>query len=593
MYHCLRSWFTRCQLSGQVLLILSAVMALGGASSLWLQRHLSAELTDQALASQVAQVQANIRLFDSTLLEAEHSVQRFAELISDLNPDGSTVPDGSSAFTQLTRRDPDGAWRSRADRFRPGEQAGIWIPPYVNLNPRTRAFFALAQPVTSLFGLGVSSIILENSWVLPLTGGEVIFWPSKPDFIRHAAPDLDYRSTPWVQLTAPAHNPEGQPRWTQPEYDPAARDWLISVVAPFQQQGRWAGSVGHDILLRDLLRWLVPATTMPDGGLNAKPLYVVSSDGRLIVEGVTGRPSRAKLPAVHRSVLAAAPVGRTVYPLVIGADHLVVALLPRIKARAVYQVDSNAIAMIVSRELSGLQLALTLFLAFLLIAGLLVARREILQRQREQLLLQKRNLELEELVCLRTQELADANRELARQASEDALTAIPNRRSFDRCLAAAWGIARRRQEPLALLLIDVDHFKIYNDSLGHPAGDACLRNVAALLQAGLHRPEDQLFRYGGEEFVVLLANTDPVGALHCGEQLRRAVVDQSIPHPQGVVSVSIGIACSVPAAEATDAQASDLVATADAALYAAKQQGRNCVVSGCGPASAPSSSPEP
>jgi hypothetical protein len=86
----------------------------------------------------------------------------------------------------------------------------------------------------------VSSGILENTLALPLSGGELIFWPAKPTFILDAAADLDYRATPWVQLT-----------------DPAAREWLISVVAPFRQAVQWPGSVGNNLLLRELLRWLI------------------------------------------------------------------------------------------------------------------------------------------------------------------------------------------------------------------------------------------------------------------------------------------------------------------------------------------------
>jgi diguanylate cyclase (GGDEF)-like protein len=432
------------------------------------------------------------------------------------------------------RRDPDGVWRSRSDRFRPRDDARIWVPPNASLTPQARSFFALAQPVTSLFGLGVSSLILENTWVLPLSGGELIFWPDKPDFIRDAAADLDYRETPWVTLTAPGVNPAGRPRWTRPDYDPAAREWLISVVAPFQQGGRWGGSVGHDILLRNLLRWLIPVGRPSPSGLMASPLYVVAADGRLIVEA-SGRPSGARLPEAHRRVLGPPPDGQQVFPLEFGNHHLIVALLQRLEARAVYRVDSDAIAALLSRELRGLQLGVALFLALLLLIGLVIVRRETIFRQREQRLLEDRNRELEELVQSRT------------------------------------------QEPLALLMVDVDHFKLYNDTLGHPAGDGCLRDVARELRRSLLRAEDRIFRYGGEEFVALLANTDAADAGHCAERLRRAVADQKLPHPRGVVTISLGVATAIPPRQDGDDGPSALVARADAALYRAKQQGRNAV----------------
>jgi diguanylate cyclase (GGDEF)-like protein len=566
----------RVSLPGQALLLLAAVLAVAALSSWQAQRYLTDRLTAQALAEQTLQVKADISNVEASLAEAETSIAKFAGLLSQLEPAGPEASQAAARFDQLVRRDPDGAWRSRSDRFRPRDDAGIWVPPNASLTPQARSFFALAQPVTSLFGLGVSSLILENTWVLPLSGGELIFWPDKPDFIRDAAADLDYRETPWVSLTAPGVNPAGRPRWTRPDYDPAAREWLISVVAPFQQGGRWAGSVGHDILLRNLLRWLIPVGRPSPSGLMASPLYVVAADGRLIVEA-SGRPSGARLPEAHRRVLGPPPDGRQVFPLEFGNHHLIVALLPRLEARAVYRVDSDAIAALLSRELRGLQLGVALFLALLLLIGLVIVRREAIFRQREQRLLEDRNRELEELVQSRTQELAEANRELQQQAGEDALTGIGNRRSFDQALPLAWAQAKRRQEPLALLMVDVDHFKLYNDTLGHPAGDGCLRDVARELRRSLHRAEDRIFRYGGEEFVALLANTDAARAGHCAERLRRAVADQKLPHPRGVVTISLGVATAIPPRHDGDDGPSALVARADAALYRAKQQGRNAV----------------
>jgi diguanylate cyclase (GGDEF)-like protein len=234
-------------------------------------------------------------------------------------------------------------------------------------------------------------------------------------------------------------------------------------------------------------------------------------------------------------VLGPPPDGQQVFPLEFGNHHLIVALLQRLEARAVYRVDSDAIAALLSRELRGLQLGVALFLALLLLIGLVIVRRETIFRQREQRLLEDRNRELEELVQSRT------------------------------------------QEPLALLMVDVDHFKLYNDTLGHPAGDGCLRDVARELRRSLLRAEDRIFRYGGEEFVALLANTDAADAGHCAERLRRAVADQKLPHPRGVVTISLGVATAIPPRQDGDDGPSALVARADAALYRAKQQGRNAV----------------
>lgn len=175
------------------------------------------------------------------------------------------------------------------------------------------------------------------------------------------------------------------------------------------------------------------------------------------------------------------------------------------------------------------------------------------------------------------QRLAAANLRLAELADTDALTGLGNRRAFDRRLAEEWVRAAREGQSLGLLLLDVDHFKRYNDSYGHPAGDACLQRVAEAVRASLHRPGDYAARYGGEELAVIVPGTDHAGTLHVAETMRRAIEALGIEHresPAGRVTASLGIA--VMTAEPA-MNASALVAGADAALYAAKRDGRNRV----------------
>ena len=174
-------------------------------------------------------------------------------------------------------------------------------------------------------------------------------------------------------------------------------------------------------------------------------------------------------------------------------------------------------------------------------------------------------------------ELARANEELRRLAALDGLTGIANRRRFDEALQAEWQRGRRNGSPLALLLCDVDHFKLYNDGLGHPAGDLCLKKTAAVLTGQLKRPADLAARYGGEEFALLLPDTDLAGALRVAEACRAGLAQLALPHPgaqSGVVTMSLGVACMLPGG---DAPADVLVARADAALYAAKRGGRDRV----------------
>lgn len=166
-------------------------------------------------------------------------------------------------------------------------------------------------------------------------------------------------------------------------------------------------------------------------------------------------------------------------------------------------------------------------------------------------------------------------------AIEDSLTGLANRRRFDECLAEEWARAYRDRSSLGLLMIDVDHFKSYNDEYGHPAGDACLRVVAKILATEAHRVSDLAARYGGEEFAMLLPDTDAAGCARIGERLRRAIREAGLVHASnlsaGVVSVSVGGSACRPALERTAGTAS-LIEAADRALYAAKQSGRDRLV---------------
>jgi diguanylate cyclase (GGDEF)-like protein len=176
----------------------------------------------------------------------------------------------------------------------------------------------------------------------------------------------------------------------------------------------------------------------------------------------------------------------------------------------------------------------------------------------------------------RDRELAERNARLARLATEDPLTGVANRRRFDAQLPVEVARAQREQRPLVLLMIDIDRFKEYNDRRGHPAGDECLIRVAQALAAQLHRPSDLVARIGGEEFAVLLPNTEAGGAGEHAERIRAAVESLALAHPGGgVVTVSIGVA--VTSGLAGPQGPDELLAFADRALYRAKDAGRNLV----------------
>ena len=160
----------------------------------------------------------------------------------------------------------------------------------------------------------------------------------------------------------------------------------------------------------------------------------------------------------------------------------------------------------------------------------------------------------------------------------DALTQIPNRRSFDEAFDVEWKRAFRERKSLSIMMIDIDHFKEFNDHFGHGRGDEALRQVASALASGIYRPADQVARYGGEEFVVLLPDTSGVAAAQMAEKLRENVILRSIPHDYSTasqyLSISIGCASLVPSEESSPEQ---LLEMADKMLYRSKKEGRNRV----------------
>jgi diguanylate cyclase (GGDEF)-like protein len=178
----------------------------------------------------------------------------------------------------------------------------------------------------------------------------------------------------------------------------------------------------------------------------------------------------------------------------------------------------------------------------------------------------------------RERELVATNDRLTVMASIDMLSGLANRRGFQSRLDFEWLKAQQYNSELSLLMIDVDHFKLYNDTYGHPEGDACLTRLGETLAGIAADTMGFAGRYGGEEFCLLLPNTGPVKALEIGETVRAAILDLGLPHMTSchqTVTVSIGVAATLP----NDSQRpGDLIEAADAALYAAKHRGRNTVV---------------
>lgn len=176
-------------------------------------------------------------------------------------------------------------------------------------------------------------------------------------------------------------------------------------------------------------------------------------------------------------------------------------------------------------------------------------------------------------------DLKQANDKLEYQANIDSLTQIANRRRFDEYLAQEWSRCVREQADLALILCDVDYFKAYNDTYGHQVGDKCLYEVAQGIETAIKRPGDLVFRYGGEEFAVVLPYTDKEGAIIVAEEIRQQIKQLKLPHKSSqigdTVSLSLGVSSIVPSVYTLS---HTLISSADLALYDAKYLGRDRVV---------------
>jgi diguanylate cyclase (GGDEF)-like protein len=205
---------------------------------------------------------------------------------------------------------------------------------------------------------------------------------------------------------------------------------------------------------------------------------------------------------------------------------------------------------------------------FLNLVGLALANARVVREQRDRIAAQAEALEATQKLLLET-----------KHATTDPLTGIANRRIFDEHLSHEWHRSERSGAPLAIIFIDVDEFKAFNDEYGHVAGDHCLKQIADCIAVRLKRPDDLFARYGGEEFAILLPITDEAGALVIADNLCRNVFELNIVHENsklGFISISAGVASLVPKFE--EAFHASLVKAAGTALHRAKDAGRNCAV---------------
>jgi diguanylate cyclase (GGDEF)-like protein len=347
---------------------------------------------------------------------------------------------------------------------------------------------------------------------------------------------------------------------------PSTGDWIITVSRRIEQpDGSFAGVAVATIELAHFKRFYDSFDIGREG-----TIFLALNDGTLLVRRAhqaTGRTNIADGP-VFREYRAVGPVGTAM--LKARADNV---------ERLYSYRHLQAYPLIVATALSKAEILhnwwsdtwRNLAIILLVVAGLALGGYRLIHQIsiREQL-----EAELREA----KHALEALNGSLKTLALHDGLTGLANRRHFEAALKTEFSRAVRNGTSLALVMLDVDFFKQYNDLYGHPGGDECLRQISAVVRTVQHRAGDVAARYGGEELAVLLPHTDLAGAMAVADKIRRAISGLKIPHaanPKGIVTVSAGVEAFVPLSDGKVAL--DLVRTADQALYAAKANGRDQV----------------
>ena len=445
----------------------------------------------------------------------------------------------------------------------------------------------------------VAGMLEQFAWVAYRLSHLVTMWESS------LLPDLLQLSAYAALLLAIRRLPSADAPWRSPAM--AVVDLVTAVGGAgvlawfFLNEGRWVldatGVLGplievaypvFDVLL--LLMWM-GRTTLEGGwapraiavGLLITSLATVSGDALNVLFAYADAGDWAKQSGDFLTgtssvgYLFAAVVARRY------RDAFATALAPAQRSAVSQLVGAGvglAVLGLLIAELEPLvdrgHLVLLLSVAML---GVLAVARLVFGARRNESWYADRQRALEAEVQARTLELAAANERLATMVNQDPLTGLVNRRGFDEAFHRAWASGVRLKDSLAVLVVDVDRFKEYNDALGHPAGDACLRAIAAILKGSTPRASDVVARYGGEEFVILCPHTDAAGAVSLAERVVVQMRQAAIPHPNSPVSASVTLSVGAAAVTcAADRSAEALLAAADAALYEAKRAGRDRAV---------------
>lgn len=568
---------------------------------------------------------------EKSLFDLAHdSLQTFEREYLKLYTSDITFSD--QEFEEFFFRDSQGATRMR-ERFFSGSASSRGLPldgmsAFIGNNQKVlsedfKRRFLLAYFLVGRLGPAWISRF-ANLHISTPENGMLVYWPETPWGLQARA-DLDTTAGSVVKATLQEFNPERKPFWTGLYYDLTANHWVITYQRPIDYQGQHLLSGGIDVYLDDLMNRML--TQQYTKGVTS---FIVNFKRQLIAHQEMLHLAKEEkgvleideledptLSGMYRTLLDSVPPegeGPWIFldsssghylgvSRMVGPEWLFVAAYPR---SLLLQSAHKAAFLIFG-------MGVLVFLAFMATVALVLRRRVafpvgVLEKASEAIsrgsyapldeedfhaisgasnevgslarafrkmagAVRDVNRTLEQKVVARTSELAVANKKLEELSFLDSLTKIFNRRAFDRDLEVAFAQAREEEKPFALMLCDVDFFKQYNDTYGHDAGDTALQDITHIMLKHL-RPDDRVYRYGGEEIVILFNGPYPGNVRNMAERILEAVRNLNIEHtgcPWGILTVSAGLeefspSCATP---------QDMIRSVDQKLYKAKKEGRN------------------
>ncbi|MBA3533151.1 MAG: cache domain-containing protein, partial [Ardenticatenales bacterium] len=387
---------------------------------LFVESSIADALVSQKIA-EIEKIDQNVvRQLSAQIETAESSIQRFAQLLStSIDPPDPTY---ISDFDRAVHLDEDGAWRSDRTTYQPDLEAGIWVPRIGLLNDDLKSFYIQAKGITEQYGSGALNPTFVNTWILPDSNGEVIFWPNSPDFVYLAGADHDYTQTDWVNLVRPEVNPQGEATWTPTSFDPVPAIWIISVIAPYTYQGEWAGSVGHDVTVSNLLsysgelsqvegsRFLIFA---PDGTMLLSDRYqpdIEESGGTFKIQESNEPELIPVIPSLLEQVEQSTP--GDVIRMETESDFLIASRVEGPGWIVVNAIPRASIIELIRQPFSILRWIVLLSVGVMLFASVVSISREGIRRREREQEIRDRNSELERRVVERTTQLSQRAEQL-------------------------------------------------------------------------------------------------------------------------------------------------------------------------------------